>query len=126
MCRNEDLRDATDDVCEMISEWYTRLLYHYNIVLYENDQVDIIRKLMDRSIDQDVHIRIERASKFLGGISFNELTAIGGYKLRRNAKVHKMKWSTRDVALKRLEIAGAQMTSECKKAIEKCIKVIYE
>lgn len=82
MCYNENLWDATDDVCEMISEWYTCLLYHYNITLFESNWVDTIKKLMDRSINRNVHIRIERASEFLGGITFNKLTAISGYKLR--------------------------------------------
>ena len=125
MCHNENFRDATDDVCEVISEWYTCLLYQYNISLYESEQVDTIKELMDRSIDREVHIMIESASKFLGGITFNKIIAIGGYKLRRNAIVHKAKWSTEAVALSRLDTAGAEMTSECKNAVEKCIKVIY-
>jgi hypothetical protein len=58
--------------------------------------------------------------------AFNELTAISGYKLRQNVRVYKVKWSTQDVALKQLDIAGAQMTPECKEAVEKCIKVIYK
>ena len=120
MCRNKDFRDATNDICDMISEWYT------HISLYKSNQVDTMKKLMDRSNNQDVHTRIERASIFLGGITFNKLMAIGDYKLKHNEKVHKMKWLTKDIALKRLEAAGAQMSPECKQAIEKCIKVIYE
>ncbi|CAI2163675.1 11921_t:CDS:2 [Funneliformis geosporum] len=85
MCHNEDLRDVTDDVCEMISEWtvFTEKLGH---------------------------------ELLLGGITFNELTAISSYKLRRNAKVHKVNWLTQNVALKWLDITVAQMTSECKKS----------
>ncbi|RGB26524.1 hypothetical protein C1646_770339 [Rhizophagus diaphanus] len=126
MCRNENLRDATDDVCDVISEWHTRLLYQYNVTSYESDRVNTIKELMDGSIDPNTHLRIEQACEFLGGITFNELIALGVYKLRRNQKVHKMKWSTQDIAFNRLDIASIVMTRDCKKAIEKCIKVVYK
>ena len=41
--------------------------------------------------DQDVRIRIERIAKFLGVITFNQLTVIGIYKLGRNRRAHKAK-----------------------------------
>jgi hypothetical protein len=123
MCHNEDIRDATDDICEIISEWYNRLLYDYNLASY--DQCETIKELLEGvTTDPVVRQGIIRASEFLGGITLNELTAIGGYKLRRNAIVHKAKRLTQDAAIKRLDIACVLMSSECKAAVEKCIKVI--
>ncbi|CAB4439122.1 unnamed protein product [Rhizophagus irregularis] len=98
MCQNENIRDAIDDVCEIISQW---------------------------SVDLNTRGRIERVCEFLGGITFNELIAIGCYKLRRNERVHKMKWSTQDNALNRLDIASIKMPNDCKQAINKCIKIVY-
>jgi len=97
-----------------------------NLPLYKRDQIDTIKELMDRRLNQDVvRIRIEEACNFLGRMIFEELIAIGNYKLRRNAIVHKAKGFTRDVALNRLDIAGALMTSQFKKTVEKCVNIVY-
>ncbi|PKY55752.1 hypothetical protein RhiirA4_427748 [Rhizophagus irregularis] len=125
MCQNENIRDAIDDVCEIISQWYSHFLYHYNVILYEDNRVNTIKELMNRSVDLNTRGRIERVCEFLGGITFNELIAIGCYKLRRNERVHKMKWSMQDNALNRLDIASIKMPNDCKQAINKCIKIVY-
>ncbi|CAG8702534.1 2079_t:CDS:1, partial [Funneliformis mosseae] len=49
MCCNEDIRDAIDDVCGILSKWNDRLIYEYNKGLHESYKISSIKQ---RSADQ--------------------------------------------------------------------------
>lgn len=46
MCYNENTRDATDDICDILSEWNDCILLEYNNGgLCQNDQFDTFKKV---------------------------------------------------------------------------------
>ncbi|POG58684.1 hypothetical protein GLOIN_2v1728575, partial [Rhizophagus irregularis DAOM 181602=DAOM 197198] len=67
MCFNEEVRDATDDLCDILSHWNTFLLEQYNDELLENDRFENIKDLLN-SNDQTVWKRIEEKARDLGGV----------------------------------------------------------
>src|ERR1043165_795266 len=122
------MRDAMEDVCTIISKWYDCLLEKYNESLDEKRQSDGIGKLFKDNSEYKTK-RVREKAKELG-LSAEELLVIGRYKKDRNVIVHKDEWNeftsyTKDIALKRLEIASKEMSSECKIAVEKCINQLY-
>lgn len=68
MCFNEEVRDATDDLCDILSHWNTFLLEQYNDELLENDRFENIKDLLN-SNDQTVWKRIEEKARDLGGVT---------------------------------------------------------
>ncbi|CAG8505435.1 3432_t:CDS:2 [Funneliformis caledonium] len=123
LCFNEDVRDATDDLCDILSEWCDRFLYYYNTGLYESDQFTSYKNLMD-SYDADregVRKRFEMTTKLLG-MTVSEIAQVGFYKISRNIRAHKGKRLSQNAAIRRLNVT--QPTPEFREAIEKCIKLV--
>ncbi|GET02698.1 hypothetical protein GLOIN_2v1728575 [Rhizophagus clarus] len=65
---HEDIKDATDDVCTIISKWYNHLLTKYNEDLNTKDQYDHIGKLFkdkrrsttSRLIEKSAELRLNK------------------------------------------------------------------
>ncbi|GBB99221.1 hypothetical protein RclHR1_34500002 [Rhizophagus clarus] len=122
MCFNEELRDAIDDLCDILSKWNDRLLSKYN----EDPKVPCFNNIKDllESTDNTVWEKIEKTAKKLGGLTDKEISAMGLFKLARNRGVHKGATLPRKIALERLDIASTTMSPICKQGLKKCIEVI--
>ncbi|CAB4488420.1 unnamed protein product [Rhizophagus irregularis] len=53
LCVNEEIRDAIDDLCDILSEWNARLLLEYNKDQPDDKCIDNIKDLLN-SNDQAV------------------------------------------------------------------------
>src|SRR6266508_3023573 len=99
MCFNEEVRDAIDDLCDILTEWNARLLSEYNKDKPGDECFDNIKELLN-SNDQVVWDRIEEKAKNLGGVTYEEIIDMGFFKLGRNRGVHKGKKLPKNIALK--------------------------
>ncbi|RGB39954.1 hypothetical protein C1646_664205 [Rhizophagus diaphanus] len=123
---NEEIRDATDDLCDILSEWHSLLLSEYNEDPPDKICFDNIKGLLT-SKDQSVRNKIAEIAQKLGGVTKEEIYVMGLYKLARNRGAHKGKELKRDVALERLNIASVcNMSPICIQGFEKCINFIND
>lgn len=120
---NEEIRDAIDDLCDILSEWNAWLLLEYNKDQPDDKCIDNIKDLLN-SNDQAVWDKGK--SQNLGELTDIEISAMGFYKLAQNHRVQKRKKLPRNIALKRLNIASAYMSPICKQGFEKYIKIIND
>jgi len=123
MCFNEEVRDAIDDLCDILTEWNARLLKKYNEGMPNDKCFGNIKELLE-SNDQVVWDRILEKAKKLGGVEELEMVDMGFFKLGRNNVVHKGKRLPKNIALKSLNIADAYMSTKCKEGLRKCIELI--
>ncbi|RIA80954.1 hypothetical protein C1645_837805 [Glomus cerebriforme] len=123
LCFNEEVRDAIDDLCDILTEWNARLLSEYNKDQPGDECFDNIKELLN-SNDQVVRDRIEKKAKDLGGITNEEITDMEFFKPVRNRGVHKGKKLPRNIALESLNIVDACMSTKCKEGLKKCIEFI--
>lgn len=80
MYQNENVQDAADDICDILTQWNDLLLLEYNRVVHENNQFDTFRRLLDNSGNQDMRTKIGVAQA-LGGVTLDKLYEMGAYKL---------------------------------------------
>ncbi|CAG8722689.1 1694_t:CDS:2, partial [Funneliformis caledonium] len=122
MCFNEDVCDAIDDLCDILSEWNALLLSEYN----RDPDIKCIDNIKDllKSKNNAVWDKIVEKAQKLGEVTAREISAMGIYKLTRNHGVHKGKTLPRNDALERLNIASADISQICKQGFKKCIEII--
>jgi hypothetical protein len=138
------MRDAVDDICEIIAHLYKIILENYNKDIREKKRFKTFSLLYD-TMNSNNNVK-KRVNKMLGkfGITSKDIDLMVEYKRNRNHMVHKYKWvplktqqtehaeqvkkATKE-AINRLNVASdhtaIQMNAQLKSSLKNFIEKLY-